>query len=645
MKKYLAMLFACAAVFACQNKEDLTPAPEEQKKFTGDEAYITIRLADVGSLNSKASFGNFQDADNSTYFKEGLVKSAHFYFYDADGYFVSEAAAWPGGANDTTDENIEFRSNNTVVLKGLEKKNYPKFMVTVLNKTDNFKPGNTLVEMEKAMSGANLQAVLNGSDAVENDNCLWNSIEKSGKYENYFVMSTSSWSSADRVVLNAEGTVADGKVPYFATLLKESDFKTEKIPADDINSMADPVVVYVERLAAKVTFGTTMSSDEVTLADGTGKKNMYPLKITLAGDDNDLSGSEGIENVYIDLTGWALNATARNSYMSKNINPEWKTDDTGLGFEWNDPTHFRSYWAKSFNYDDANALYHGENNEYNSSSNAFPLHYQTLEASNFASLNTPLYCPENTNTPAILNTKNGVTNVMLRARVYKETVAGNKIVTPMDMVRYNGVLYTNDRFINQLLTILNTKGNLNYYYCSAHDAATNDVTYTKLNKDFFELKADGAGVTTVIKDLTSWTWPVTGYEGIYTKVGSDYQKLSDVELTAAYSAMNTNLLSAARAGNAAGFKGGDMFYTIRIKHANNGTPPAGEVLEANYGVVRNHVYAINLTGIKKVGHAIFDEKVVTNIGGIGGPDEPESYYVGANVNVLSWKIVNQNVEL
>ncbi len=646
MKKYLTILLACAAVFACQNKEDLTPAQEEQKKFTGDEAYIAIRLADVGSLNSKATLGDFQDADNTGYFKEGLVKSAHFYFYDADGIFVSEASAWPGGNNqDPANDNIEFKSNNVVVLKGLEHKNYPKFMVTVLNKTDNFKPGNTLAEMEKAMSGAGLKAVSNGSDAAANDNCLWNSIENSGKYENYFVMSTSSWSSADRLALDANGTVADGKVPYFATLLKETDFKTEPI-ANDFKTTTDVVTVYVERLAAKVTFKTSMASTKVILDGTKTEKNMYPLKITLAGNDNDLSGTEGVENVYIDLTGWALNATARNSYMSKNINPEWDNIEAGsLGFVWNDETHFRSYWAKSFNYDDTAAKYHdGATNTYNSADSSYPLHYQTFESGNFVSLTTPLYCPENTNTPAILNTKNGVTNVMLRAKVYKETGADNKIVAPMDMVRYNGVLYTNDRFINQLLTILNTKGKLNYYYCSAYNATTGDIAYAKLDKQFFELKADGAGVTAVVKDLTSWNW-TESKEGIYTKVGSDYVLLDDTQRTAAVSAMDTELLSNARAGNATGFKDGDMFYTIRIKHANNGTPATNEVLEANYGVVRNHIYAINLTGIKKIGHAIFDEEVITNIGGTGGPGEPESYYVGANINVLSWKIVNQDVEL
>ncbi len=650
MKKYLTILLACAAVFACQNKEDLTPAQEEQKKFTGDEAYISIRLADVGSLNSKADFGGFEDANNTTYFKEGGVKSAHFYFYDAAGYFVSEAAAWPGGSTqDPADDNIEFKSNNTVVLKGLEQKNYPKFMVTVLNKPDNFKPGNTLAEMEKAMSGINLNAVTNGDGTAENDNCIWNSVQEGTEWNNYFVMSTSSYTGTDREALGTNGTVASGKVPYFATLLKQTDFKTEPVPADP-NTITDAVTVYVERLAAKVTFKTSMTATEVTLSGTTDKKNMYPLAITLAGDDNDLSGTAGIENVYIDLESWGLNATARNSYMSKNLNTGWDNTDSGsLGFVWNDETHHRSYWGKSFNYDNASMKYHDADDNattYNSADPSFPLHYQQFSGE-FKPLDTPLYCAENTNTPAILKTNNGVTNVMLRARVYKETVAGNKIVAPMDMVRYNGVLYTNDRFINQLLTILNTNGDLTYYYCSK-DLGSGNVEFTKLDKQFFELQADGAGVKVVIKDLTSWVWPVSTTTGIYKydNSTSGYVPITDAtELTSVYSALNTKLLAASQAGNATGFKGGQMFYTIRIKHANNGTPAAGEVLEANYGVVRNHVYAIDLKTIKKVGHAIFDENVTTSIGGVGGGDEPESYYVGANINVLSWKIVNQDVEL
>ena len=43
-----------------------------------------------------------------------------------------------------------------------------------------------------------------------------------------------------------------------------------------------------------------------------------------------------------------LNATAKDSYIVKNIETAWS--DADLGFVWNDAVWFRSYWGKSYNY-------------------------------------------------------------------------------------------------------------------------------------------------------------------------------------------------------------------------------------------------------------------------------------------------------
>ncbi len=654
MKKYLTILLACAAVFACQNKEDLTPAQEEQKKFTTDEAYLVVSIADAGSLTSKASLGGFEDADNTADgFKEGVVKSAHFYFYDKDGIYVSEASAWRGGNVDATaNDHIEFNGKNVVVLKGLEKKNYPKFMVTVLNKTNDFKPGSNLQEMEKALSRAANAIVTN----TQESNCLWNYVDDTDGKHNYFTMSTSSYVDNDpaskRVGLTPSGTVAEGEVPYFATLLKETDFLVETSNEPDPDAVTNPVVVYVERLAAKVTLTQSLTTGKpVTIESTNESKTMYELKVTLAGDDNNLSGTSGFENVYIDLLGWTLNATAKNSYMSKNVDPTWT--DASLGFTWNVPGQHRSYWGKSFNYDVDSYKYHKttgtDATPYVSTDPSFPLHYQTFESTNFVPVGKSLYCAENTNTVAILNDKNGVTNIMLKAKVYKETAAGNLTVKPLDMVRYNGVLYQTERFYDHILSALNTMGNLKLYYVSGQ--AGTEVTHSKLNAQFLELVAVGTGVKAQLKadyaTDTDITWPVTTEKGKLYKEdpanSGKYVEVTGTELTSMTNALNSALETASSSGNASAFKGGEMYYTIRIQHANPIETTGLE--EANYGVVRNHAYKVNVSQIKKIGYGIFDEKVTTDVGGTGGGDEPESYYVGAQINVLSWKIVNQDVEL
>ena len=82
-----------------------------------------------------------------------------------------------------------------------------------------------------------------------------------------------------------------------------------------------------------------------------------------------------------------------------------------------------------------------------------------------------------------------------------------------------------------------------------------------------------------------------------------------------------------------------MYYNIPVQHFR---PLGEEVLEANYGIVRNHLYSITVNSLTKIGKGIYnpDENIVPD-----KDDEKESYYVGAQINILSWKIVNQGVDL
>ncbi len=613
MKKLLFMMLTCAAVFACQNKEDFTPTQQNQiPVFEGDEAWMIVRLADVNNLNSKA-LGGFEDAADNGNFLEGKVKSAHFYFYDANEAYVSEASVWKdGSAADPANDNIEFTSKKMVVLKGLTQKNYPSYMVTVLNKTPEFQPKATLDEMEKALSYKESKVVKNEPAS----NSVWTTVE--GK--NYFTMSTSSYA--------AEGST----VPYFVNQLSEDNFKAEPIPADLDAENPDviPVTVYVERLAAKVTLATSMTGEKVSLE---GKvKEMYPLTVTLAGDPNNLGSEDnadmGVETVYVDFTGWALNATAKNSYMSKNIDATWN-------FEWwNDATNHRSYWGKSYNYAVAQK-YHSEASPYDGT-DAFPLHYQSFDetAAQFVDLGTSLYCAENTNTVDVLGQNNAITSILLKAKIYQAT-SDDAVPTvgALDLVRYNGVLYKNDHFKDYVLTILNTQAKHDLYYELTPATGTEGAVYGKLDKTHIELvEVDGSG-SKVNLALTETLPP------LYKKTAEGYVALADEELASAKETFNASLKAAVEAGNAEGYKGGDMFYVIRVKHADD----ADNVLdEGDYGIVRNHAYKVNVNSLKKLGYAIFDETVPTPV---DGGDEPDNYYVGATIHVLAWKIVNQDVEL
>ena len=97
----------------------------------------------------------------------------------------------------------------------------------------------------------------------------------------------------------------------------------------------------------------------------------------------------------------------------------------------------------------------------------------------------------------------------------------------------------------------------------------------------------------------------------------------------------STVLAAIEAAKAEIRKGGRAYYYVPIKHLGN----PGEVAE--YGIVRNHFYKITLTGITGFGTPVYDpDKVVK-------PAVPtyQDTYLAARVQVLQWRVVNQNASL
>ena len=574
MNKLLGLL-VCTALCACSNDESGIIPNDTPNVFTGDKAYIKVRLADAGTL-TRAQGGDFEYGTN-----EQSIKNASFYFYDADGVFVTQGDVWTDGSASTTTPagNIEFASNNIVVLKGLDKKSSPRYMVTVLNKPTGFVHGKTLDEMQTVLADNNAEGIYYPATT---DNVT----------TNYFTMSTTSYTETNRE-------------KHFVTEVNEGNISLE--PMTDASAIANTVTVYVERLAAKVTLKV---SDNLP-KDANGR---YPIKVTVAGENNSAgSGDIASEDLYVELLGWKLNATAKKSFMVKNIDAAWMDND--LGFTWNRPTDRRSHWGKSFNYGFSgypeNAAGVPANSEY--------LNYVDLE-NGLTALENPAYCAENTNTNTIVtaNFPTGVTSILLKAKVCDAN--GNAL----DLVRYNGLLFKQDSFLEYVLNVLQTRNQLDVWYANGTDEEGN-ARYTQIGKEYVKLEHVGDGKVKVVFTNEHGT-------SLYAEDGSN---CSDQTITA----LNDDLASAS--ADAIAYNGGLMYYNIPVEHLNNGdVAENGTIPEAKYGVVRNHHYVVTIDKLEKIGRGIFDgnEKIVPG-------DDPDAYYVGAKINILSWKIVSQNVEL
>ena len=610
-KKALFFPVLAALMLAGCSKDDVSEViPDETPKvFTGDEAYISVRLADAGSIYSRATTEDSGYEYGIT--DEHTVKNAYFYFYDANGVFVSEGNAWNGGTVEEGDPagNIEFKSKTVVVLKGLTKKNYPKYMVTVLNRpSSGFEPGGTLAEMETKLASESTVGITTKYDGTD-----------------HFVMSTTSWASQNDVQTDYQ----TGKQKYFVTEVKEDNFSLE--PIDDKNK-TNYVTVYVERLAAKVTLKMdNLSNNSVTLEDGT---KLYEIQATVAGDENGATTEDNIaaEKLYVKIDGWKLNATAKKSNIVKNIDETWT--DGNLGFTWNKTTDYRSFWGKSFNYgrSDYPVNAAGANNsEY--------LNYVNLSGT-LKHFDESDYCAENTNTAAIVtaNFPSCVTSILVKAMVCDENG------TALDLVRFNGVLFNKENYVKYILNVMKAKSQWDVWVKTSAEGAPEE-TFAQLDESYVKVENIGDGKVKVMLDDTNITDLYTQSDQPNESGKYSYTMVETEKKESCIENINGALLTECNgdANTSIGYEGGQMYYNIPIEHLNNNdVDEDGNIPEAKYGVVRNHHYMVTINKLEKIGKGIFepDEVIVPS-----DDDDKEAYYVGANINILSWKIVNQDVEL
>lgn len=601
----LSMAFAAMTLLAACSADEPANNGVDDKKPVGDVAYMTINISDVNNLRPAPQRAPSTADDfelGSDY--EHKVTSARFFFYDNAGNYVMTASMGNpsfGTPGDNENNNIEYiGTENILVLEGLTSTGYPRFMVTVLNAPDFVCPETNITDAATALQ----QYATAFPDKQSNGT---------------FVMSTSSYLSADD--LNHDDTF------YYATKLRDEDFY---LSAEEALTNGNAVKVYVERLAAKVTLNISENAPQTTYTDAEGVEHViYKLDQSLAGagngDEND--EDKAVTDLYVEVEGWALNATNPQSYLCKQFDG-WSESD--LWADWNESKRHRSYWAKSSVYGDAALNADPVNNT------GYPLNY-SLVSNLSRALGEVEYCYENTNSTDMIleasKTETGkmlvkparVTHVALKARVCDANGAS------IDMVRYNGLLFKTEAYKNYLLNQLKSKGELNFY---TYDAAANE--YTQVGTAALALESDGTGKMGQVVVV-----PAEGLK-LYYRTGDKDENGNNVygEVDAPEYTGKTFAATIASVQNAehpaVNFNDGASVYYIPVEHQ---TYEVDNTAEGYYGVVRNHAYRLTVSKFSKVGHGVFDpdNETVT-------PDEPEDplYYVGVNISVLSWRIVNQD---
>ena len=299
---------------------------------------------------------------------------------------------------------------------------------------------------------------------------------------------------------------------------------------------------------------------------------------------------------YAKILGWDLYRDNTKSYLLKNIDADWT--DAELGLAWNEAPWYRSFWATSL---------------------AAPTDDQINGSTPYAAGATA-YIGENTTAD---NTK-----VIIKAQL----VNGDD--KPLEIAVWNNVEYIDEvndeseRAKSLRIAVANTLKNT-YYAKSGDD-------YTSIAPEDLQCVAggtDGAPADVKANEV---------YFQLSDGNAKDWHKLVNGEFVPVATDANTdpnstNAMNAALKSvpKAVLYTNGETFYYVDIKHLG------AKDTAAEFGIVRNHAYDITINSIKGYGSPVYIGNAFINY-----PETPEqNTYVSAKINILSWRLVSQEVDI
>ena len=368
-------------------------------------------------------------------------------------------------------------------------------------------------------------------------------------------------------------------------------------PTDE-NSMKkmQTLDIYVERVLARLDFSLKLKEETnpSTVVNG----NTIYLVSSPTVDGNQASP------VYVKLLGWNVTATSNTSRAVKMINPEWNEAIFGGNSNpWYIPQYHRSFWAinpkvVTYNYGDFNdAQAQGE-----PSSDPATVYLQENAADYTTALSS-----EGPETP---------TSVIIGAQLVD--AEGQ----PLLLARWANRYYTQDNLLTAVANVLNLY---------QHTTENGVETAKQITPEYLEFVSPD-DVT-----LPEGETPESYYA--YVQLNSKGEQISWYNGTSldadplSMDAANTYILD--RVNYVLVWTSGYTYYYFDIRHLGS------EGGAGYYGIVRNHLYKANLTGITGLGTPVFepDQVIYPTV------PSPEDNILNVQVNILQWRIVSRDYEV
>lgn len=541
--------------------------------------YMAVDIAMSVGASTKAPAADYRDGSEAE--STVNVKNSIFLFYDAYGNFLTS------GVISATDGSVDENGNLklTTNLSGFVEKESKA--VIVLGPT-RLRPALVLAVLNYDKCDALKNLSLADAHAQVDNNEI---STEAGK----FTMTNSVY--------------VDGKNVVNATPISASSVKETKEEA-----LKSPVQIYVEREVAKV---------NMKAKEGLNKTAEGKIYFETANAEYVLDGVKVAARIVVD--GWAVNAFNTTSYLVKNVPASWIA--TNPFANWYDEAAKRTFWAQDPNYSGSEDYIFGRDpkDEPGTYKN---VQYLSWKEATLNDVNSYSYMYENTADKASAKVNGGelanVPTILIAAHV-EMAQAGAAWKNP-DLYKFGGLFYTNTSLKNYAAEQI-LKGKLHWEYTTAEGLKIASVLPDQVNATFVANVADNSG--SVKAKVAAVTAPAEGAK--LMKEDNSVIESADWAKTVEDILNGENGFNIAKKELVC-YKKGMCYYQVPIKH-NQTTD------DVAYGTVRNHIYELTLSKIAKIGNPVFnpDEKLVLI------PGEEKNYYVSAELKILKWRVVTQDV--
>ena len=584
IKSLLIGMLACSAMVACTNED--APVNNGNDNQKGD-AYVTVKLAMSGNAGSRAfQDGQFIDGENN----EVAVNKAIFYFFDENGQGCADKFVMTNTANLVWADNsasIDEKSKAIVVIKNPVAT--PTSMLVLLNcedPTNDMRP--SLAQLQAVTKNTGDLVVTSGAPSV-----------------NYHIMSNAVYVNEGTVMVGTPITSDNITISANDKELGANDEGDKNVNGED----CVPVVVSVERLWAKVGMTPIAGYSEV-------------LTPATEEADNDYRPAKKEYEIQATVTGWWLASKANKTYLIKNLSNKYEVAPfISTSTWWNDVNNKRSYWANM------PTMTAGDyTNE------------TTWSGANLT--NESEYCLENTSNSVDgdINQNGPGTATQYAAKAILKLKNSEGKFVETTFVRWLNTIYTEADFFQM---IANAYNNYRIQVGEGESLALYDLNGVAIKNG--EAPINGVLGWNYNGKNNGETLSLENYEGIITVSdpanGQSFVKKvgEDVYETVTAAAIQEEIRT--RIDKVLLWLNGRTYYYTDIIHNSD----VKEVSSTLYGVVRNHFYTLNVTGLTGMGTPVPNPELPINP---ERPEDDEYSHISAEVQIFSYKKVpTQNVTL